>query len=200
MANDSSTGGYLTATAGLPPDDLDLDELFQDAVRQISGLAGQYVRPRWQPKAPKRPPPEVNWCSIGVTRSDPDAGPYIEHENTTLVTDPSADTVMRHEELRVLASFYGPNAKGYADLVRNGFSVPQNTEALSAEMIRFVAAGEQVYTSETINQQQIRRVDQVMRFRRKVEPTYTTQNLQAAEVDVFNDTNTVNRIATATQP
>ncbi len=200
MANDSSTGGVLTAS-GSVPDDLDLDLIFQGLVAEITGLPGNYVRPRWQPKAPKRPAATVDWCAIGVMRSEADAGPYIEHQATALVTDPAADTLMRHEALTVLASFYGPNAKANAGVLRDGLSVPQNTEALNANMIRFVPErNDATGTSEILNQQQIRRVDLRLRFRRKVQRTYAVQNLEAAAIHVFNDSGHVDDTVTVSSP
>ncbi len=201
MSNDSSTGGVLQPGGAPVLDDLDLDLIFQGVAAQITGLPGAYVRPRWQPKPPKRPPADVNWCAIGVMTGTPDDGPFIAHQNTAGVSDPSTDVLMRHEDLVVLASFYGPNAKQFAALLRDGLSVPQNTESLSANMIRFVPQRVAlVGTSEIVNQQQIRRVDVRLAFRRKVQRTYAVQNLQGSALQVINDTEHVDFTSTATPP
>lgn len=185
MSTDSSTGGYLLpADAPAPEEDADLDALFQGAVRDITGLPGDLVRPRWQPTPPKQPEASVNWCAIGVTMSDPDAGPAITH----LKDDDGADQVVRHEELELLTSFYGPNAMGNAAKLRDGISLPQNMEALQTSAIGLVEVGRIRTAPELVNQQWIRRCDLVLYFRRKVTRVYPVRHIVAADVHLIDDT------------
>jgi len=185
MANTSATGGFLTPADPLAPEqDIDLDKLFQATTAGITGLAGSLVRPRWQPGSPKQPEASVNWCAISAMLIDPDAGPAIIHNPAS----DGADGLIRHEDITVLASFYGPNGARYAAILRDGIGIHQNTEALSAYGIRFVDDGPIRQVPEFVNQQWIRRADISLRFRRKVSRTYPVQNVLSADIHLFDDT------------
>ena len=184
MANDSSTGGYLLpADAPAPAEDAELDALFQSAVVQITGLPGALVRPRWQPNPPKQLEPSVDWCAIGVMVTKPDAGPAITH----LKDGDGSDRLERHEDIELLATFYGPRARSIAARLRDGLSVPQNTEALQTSAISFVEAGDIRSAPELVNQQWIRRYDLTLRFRRKVTRIYPIRNVLIADIRLFDD-------------
>lgn len=181
MANTSATGGYL-APAGTPtPADEALEDILQPMVAGITGLAGKYVRPRWQPGTPKQPEPTVNWCAIGVMQTRPDANPAIEHDGT----GDGEDHYQRHQDVILLATFYGPNAQGYAQILADGMYVPQNSEALRAQNMAFVEAGELIAAPELINQQWVRRYDLRIRLRRKIERTYPVLNILSADTPVI---------------
>ncbi|WP_288074671.1 hypothetical protein [Pseudomonas sp.] len=176
MANTSATGGYL-APGGPPlPADIGLEDILQPMVAGITGLAGQYVRPRWQPKPPKQPEPSVDWCAIGVTSTTNDANPAIEHDGT----GDGEDRYQRHQQIDVLASFYGPNAQGYGQRLSDGIYLPQNGEAIRQSGMVFVEAGELIAVPELVNQQWIRRYDLRIRLRRKIERTYQVLNILSA--------------------
>lgn len=160
MSNTSATGGYLAGQLAPLADD-ELDDAIQAAVASISGLPGDLVRPRWQPTPPKTPEPDVNWIALGVTSTTPDAGPYIHH-------DGAGDGVthsQRHAELELLVSCYGPQAVGYANLLRDGFGIPQNMEALKRAGLGFVDTGAVRRAPELVNQQWYNRADFTLRFR-----------------------------------
>jgi hypothetical protein len=182
-----------------PVEDADLDAVFQFAVAGITGLDGTMVRPRWQPTLPQQPEPDEDWCAIGVMASIPDAFPYITHFSGQGITDPSADTFWRHEELDVLASFYGPNAKKLASRLRDGLSVVQNTETLLANQIAFIESSPMRASPDFVNQQWIRKYDLPLRFRRKVQRVYAMPNILSAQVDLFDDTGHVDRIINVPQ-
>lgn len=185
MANDSTTGGYLAPEdAPAPAEDADLDALFQAAVRDVTGLPGALVRPRWQPTMPKQPEPSVNWCALAVTLITPDDGPAIEH----LPQGDGAEQVVRHEELEVLTTFYGPQAQGFAARLRDGISLPQNMEALQTSAIGLTEVGRIRTAPELVNQQWIRRCDLVLYFRRKVTRVYPIRHIVAADVHLIDDT------------
>ena len=144
----------------------------------LTGLPGELVRPRWQPTTPKQPEPHVDWCGMGVTEQANDAGPAIQH-------DPAGDGrdhYERHQALQVLCSFYGPNAKRYAQMLGDGLAMPQNQEPLNPYAIRFIEAGPLRGTSELVNQQWVRRFDVALSFRRKIARTYPVLNLREAAV------------------
>lgn len=206
--NDSSTGGYLTPSVASPPlEDAELDALIQQMVVGITGLPGNMVRPRWQPVVPKQPEPSVNWCAIGVTTQDSDAGPAIVHQadfvgnvvlaDGTQVAESSGpvgygdingrDTYIRHQDIEVLASFYGPNGKRYAQQLSDGLAIPQNREQLGVNDMAFVDAGAIRAVPEMVNQQWIRRYDMTVRLRRKITRTYAVLNLLSADVQTTTD-------------
>lgn len=193
MAQDSSTGGYLLpADAPAPEEDVELDGLFQSAVTNITGLPGSLVRPRWQPNPPKRPEPSIDWCAIGVTVQEPDAGPAIQHRGE----NGGAAQLERHEDIELLATFYGPRAKAFAARLRDGIAIPQNMEALQTSAIGFVEVGPIRAIPELVNQQWNRRYDMQLRFRRKVTRVYPVRNVIAADIHLFDDTHVVDAIIT----
>jgi hypothetical protein len=184
MTNTSASGGQLLpAGTPAPAEDADLDAIFQAVIAAISGLPGQYVRPRWQPVPPQQPEPTTDWCAVGIGVSHPDAGPYFGHDTV----DPGTDTYIRHEQLDVLASFYGPSGKRYTGILRDGLAVRQNTEALAAVDVAFVESGSIRALPEFVNQQWIRRWDLPLRFRRKVTRTYPVRNVLSADIAIATD-------------
>lgn len=183
MGNTSATGGTLSPVPPMPLDDLDLDEVFQALIASITGLDGSLVRPRWQVSLPKQPASNVNWCALGVTNAVPDAGAYIDFDQIALT-----GIYYRHEEIDVLTTFYGPQAKQYTALLRDGLAMPQNCEVLLPYMIRFVETGAIRTAPEFVNQQWIHRMDMSMRFRRKVSRTYAVTSLLIADVHLIDDT------------
>lgn len=174
-----------------PLEDAALDAIFQQVVTGVTGMPGSMVRPRWQPTLPKQPEANVDWCAIGVLSAEPDAYPYISHLSQSNITDPSADQLWRHEELVVLATFYGPNSKKNAGRLRDGLSIPQNVEVLEANQIAFVEAQGITTAPDFVNQQWIRRVDMPLVFRRKIQRVYTMPNILDASVHLFDDTGAV---------
>lgn len=177
MSNTSATGGYLSPAVVSPPlADADLDAQFQALVVGVTGLAGQYVRPRWQSVMPKQTEPGTNWCAISVVKIDPDDSPNIEHNPA----GNGADHMTRHEDIVVMATFYGPSAQQNAFLLRDGCMMAQNNEALNAVGISFVNSESVLPVPELVNQQWIRRYDIRLNFRRVVSRDYATLNLLSA--------------------
>lgn len=183
MANTSATGGYLAPTAPVPPEDEALDDLLQELVAGVTGLPGSMVRPRWQPKVPKQPEPNENWCAMGIPRQANDASPAIQHDGN----GDGIDGYIRHQEIDLLCSFYGPAAKGYAQRLADGMSIPQNSEQLALNGMKFVRASDIQAAPALINQQWNRRYDLTLTLRRKITRTYPVLNLLSAEVQSTTD-------------
>lgn len=184
MPNTSATGGFLVPGASPAPlEDDALDDLFQTLIAGLTGLPGDLVRPRWQVKPPKQPAPSVDWCAVGVTRQERDAGPVITH-------DPLAsgglgqDKVKRHEELGVLVSFYGPNAGKYAGLVADGAGILQNNELLQSNLVVFVNSDTIRQVPELVAEQWVKRRDLPLRFRREVVRVYPILNIVSATAEI----------------
>lgn len=184
MANDSSTGGYLSPVSpAVPEQDADLDALLQPMVAGITGLAGSMVRPRWQPVVPRMPEIGDDWCAIGVVRVTPEDTPYIRHDPGSS----GSDVHTQHEVLEVLASFYGPASGRYAGILRAGIFVEQNREQLRSHGIALVSAGQIVQAPDLLNQQWRRRMDLTLTLRRVVTRTYQVLNIQSAEALIHTD-------------
>lgn len=175
----SATGGYLVPAVASPPlEDDDLDNLLQSMVVGITGLPGAMVRPRWQKTVPKQPEPSVDWCALGVTTQLNDAGPAIRHDPT----GDGSDVYIRHQQIELLCTFYGPNAKRYAQQLADGLTIPQNNEAIGQQGMKFISAGPIRAVPELVNQQWVRRYDLPITLRRKITRTFPVLNLVSAEV------------------
>ncbi len=174
----------MSPVAASPPlEDADLDSQFQQAVAGITSLPGNLVRPRWQPNNPKQPEPATNWCAIGVMDVTPDAGPFINH-------DPignGSDYYVRHEQIDLACTFYGPQAQTNATALRDGLAIPQNMETLNTVGIYFIECQPIRPVPELVNQQWIRRYDLMVSFRRQVKRTYAVLSVLSANVDLISD-------------
>jgi hypothetical protein len=185
--------GFDLAVPAPPLEDADLDTLLQFTIAGVTQLPGSLVRPRWQNPPPKSPEATVDWCAIGVMNSKSEGFPYITHASGPNITDPSADYYSRHEEMDVLASFYGPHAKGNAGLLRDGIAIPQNMEALNTGGLVFVDMGPIRILPDLLNQTWVRRCDTLLRFRRQVQRVYSMPNIQIADIHLLDDSGHVNR-------
>lgn len=93
-----------------------------------------------------------------------------------------------HEDIDVKSSFYGPAANSLAKQLRDGLGIPQNTDVLLAEKIRFASSGPIRNVSYFVNQGWIRRQDMGLHFRREVTRTYPILPFEVAAVHLFDDT------------
>ncbi|AYQ38332.1 MULTISPECIES: LIC_12616 family protein [Burkholderia cepacia complex] len=182
--NDSSTGGYLAPAVDTPPDEDDaLDDLVHDLVAGVTALSPDLVRPRWQPIVAKQLEPSVNWCAFGIQTQTPDASPAIVHNGA----NEGSDTYIRHQDLEVLCTFYGPASKGYAQRLADGLALPQNREQLQLLDMAFVNVSEIRAAPDLVNQQWVRRYDMTVKLRRKVTRTYAVLNLKSVQASTTTD-------------
>lgn len=188
MANTSASGGYLTPTSPSVLEDDALDDAFQELIVGLTGLPPDLVRPRWQPVDRKMPDVSVNWCALGVTEDAADSDPFIQHRGT----GEGQDTLQRTESIRVLATFYGPNAKSYAKTARDGLHIAQNREQLEIALLAVIRTDTIRAVPEQINNQWVRRYDLPLVFRRTVQRTYAVQNLVSADVTLHVEQRTIN--------
>lgn len=188
MANTSATGGYLTPISPPIAEDDALDDIFQELIVGLTALPADLVRPRWQPVDRKMPDVGVNWCAIGVTTDEPDNDPYLRHSPAST----GQDTLQRTETIRVLATFYGPNAKGYAKIARDGLHIAQNRTQLEIALLAVITTDTIRAVPEQINNQWVRRYDLPLVFRRTVQRTYAIENLVSADVTLHVEQHTVN--------
>lgn len=189
MPNSSATGGYLTPVSPPLPEDDELVNILQEMVVGVTGLDPTLVRPRWQPNPPAMPRPEVNWCAIGISDDLPDDNPFVAHDPTAGAEGLGQDILARNEQITVLASFYGPNASGYAKFLRDGLYIEQNREALKEKMLYFVSAGTIRPVPDVRNLQWYPRQDISLRFNRGIERAYDVQNIATVVGTVHVDDN-----------
>lgn len=182
MPNTSASGGYLTpeGSPAAPLYDDALDDLLQALFVGLTGLAGTYVRPRFQLKPPKQPAASVDWCAVGAMRIVRDASPAIEHDPTA-DAGLGHDTLTRHEDIHILASFYGPHASALATMAQDGITLAQNNEVLQSQLMMYVNTDTIMQVPELVNEQWIRRFDLPMHFRRQVKRAYAVENIVSAD-------------------
>jgi hypothetical protein len=188
MANDSSTGGYLTpATSPAPLEGQALNRFLQQVWVGITGLDGTLIRPRWQPEPPAIPAFGTDWMAFGITRRKGDTF-------TSTIHDPTGngnDSVYRQEVLDILCTFYGPDADNYASLLREGLFVSQNREVLQLNNFGLVEVGEAIAVPELIKERWTYRVDMKVTLRRSILRTYPVLNILSAEGTVDTDPYTI---------
>jgi hypothetical protein len=175
VTTNSGTGGYLTPTAGAAVYDDALDDLLQTVFVGLTGLPGANVRPRYQAKPPKQRAGTVDWCAVGVMVLDKDAAPAIASQ------DDGSATLQRHEDIHVLASFYGPNAGALASQAADGLALVQNNEVLMSQLMTYVNNDTIRQVPELVGEQWIRRMDLPVHFRRQVKRAYAVQSLASAD-------------------
>lgn len=179
--NNSSTSGILSPS--LNPDVLEGEKLvdfFQNWVASITGMPGQYVRPRWQAEPPNIPASNIDWCAIGIKRRESDT--YVSEVHVS--ADLGYNELRRHEILHFLISFYGPRADLYSELFREGVQVAQNREILTLHSMGLVETGEVVTVPEMIKDKWLNRLDLDFSIRRQIVRHYAVQNLNSADVSV----------------
>lgn len=188
MANTSATGGYLqpTNTATAPLEGDALFDFIQAWIVGITGLPGQYVRPRWQPDPPNIPQTGTDWAAFGITNRVVQLANAELHYKAVGLT-PGYDEIRNHEELTVTVSFYGQNADNYAALLREGMGLAQNREPLFVQNMAVVDWGSVVAVPELIKEKWLYRVDFEFRLRRQIVRDYAVLDLASGVVQVNNE-------------
>jgi hypothetical protein len=179
MSNTSATGGALLPDS--TPSNLEdnaLVDFFQAWVVGITGLAGQFVRPRWQPESVNIPDQTVNWAALGIVKREADVNAAELHYQT----GNGYNQTRRHEVLYLLASFYGPGAGGYAARLRDGMQVAQNREPLTVANMGLVESGDLTQLPELVKDKWYMRVDLDFKIRRQVVSNYPILNLLSTPV------------------
>lgn len=184
MSNDSSVAGPLVPTTSSTLEDDALDDFFQAWVVGITGLQGQHVRPRWQPDPPNLPPRAVTWAAIGVTQRTSDTFPVEQHS----ADGQGASTLIRHEVLNLLCSFYGPSAQAAAAQLRDGVSIAQNREVLTLAGMGLVSVGDLARAPELVKNQWLNRTDLTVVIRREIRRIYPVLNILSAAASIDADT------------
>jgi hypothetical protein len=186
----SATGGYLLATSTNAIEDEDLRVFFQQLVSGVTGMAGNLVRPRWQPEPPNIPSFGSDWAAIGVTKRTRDVNSYNKHTSTSdghggLI---EKDYVHRTEVLDVLCSFYGPNCEGNSELFAMGLEVGQNREAMQLAGYGLVCVEDATMMADLFNERWVTRIDLPFQIRRAQLYQYSVLDVVAAQATIVEDT------------
>lgn len=177
MAIDSSQVGYLAPSGTLSLEDEALAEFLQGIVVGVVGLPGNLVFQRWQPEPPNYPDFGVDWAAVGDTTRDRDTFASVTHDAT-------GDTAKRNESMTVLASFYGPNARGNAEKLAMGLQIAQNREQMKAQGYNLIEVLEPVITADLQNQRWVPRIDQPFKLVRGVTYTYPVLDLLGSQAQL----------------
>lgn len=165
--NTSATGGYLQPTGPAPlPGNLTFKEFIQQVFVGVSGLPGELVRPKWQINPPKQPDVTTNWMAIGLTEGLQDTNAY------TGVDSEGNNVFERNKDFQIQASFYGPNADDFADLVSDNFQIPQNLESLRLARMGFVNTSRSTHVPDLVNERWVDRYEMTFFFRRQILRSY----------------------------
>lgn len=184
-ANTSASGGYLLPTSTSPTEDDALADALQALVVGVTGLPGALVRPRWQPEPPTQPAANVDWCGIGAMGDAPAAGRASARH---IAANEGTSETYHDATFTVMASFYGPNASGYAKLLRDGLMVAQNREEMFRQNMALVGApGNTTRTAELINTAFVGRSDISFEIRRRVSRTWAIRNALKAAGSISAD-------------
>lgn len=158
---------YLQPSFTQPlPRSLNLTQFIQTVIAGVSAIAGHLVRPRWQIEPPKQPDLTVNWIAFGIDGIAPDANSYVDCNS-------AGQTIsQRHEVLDVGCSIYGPNSIETYGLLRDGFQIPNNREALSLASMAFVEVGPARHIPDLVNERFINRITASIFLRREIQRRY----------------------------
>lgn len=166
---------YLQPTSTLPiPGRLSLTQFIQTVFVGVSGLPGPLVRPKWQVEPPKQESLTTNWMAIGIDAAIPDANGFLGADSHGIVNS------QRHETLEIGLSIYGPDALDTYGLLRDGFQIPENREALRSANMGFVEITAARKVPELVHQRFIDRVVGSVFLRREIQRVYPIVTLISA--------------------
>lgn len=174
---DSRTHGYLSVTessgTGAP------EPVIRRWLSGITGIPLELVRRRWIPKPGTMPGIGTDWVAVGIDKVTTHGTPY-QREHKGDLQDPESGTITResHQTLRVIASFYGPNAAEIADAFREGIQLGQNNNLLQRYGLTLQGVVEDVqHLPDFLAEQWVDRYDVHFDIGRKVARTYGVRDI-----------------------
>lgn len=164
IVSDSSQVGYLQPIAE-ELNDLQLEDLLQDVLVNLSALDSEFVRPAYQETPPPIPNPSTNWLAFHVTS---------QQTNKTNETRYINDTAVKgfYQKFTVAISCYGNKAQFYANNIIDSLQLHQNRDVLTDNKIVFHGSTDTINATEIIANKWFRRVDFNIDFERVYEKTY----------------------------
>lgn len=192
--NTSATGGPMTPSGPPSPAPLEgtaLLDIIQETLVALTGIVTTLVRPRFQAEPPDIPDAGTCWLSFGITSRPSDVFPVLVHDGAANSGN-GQDNYQRQEEIIVLCSFYDDGstglAYGTAAQLRDGLSIPQNMEALTAQNIALGWTGELIDLPSLVKTRWLFRVDLEVHFHRQIDRVYRTENILTADIDLKANT------------
>ena len=176
----SATGGYLAPAAFSVNDDA-LADIIQLFIVGVTGLAGKYVRPWWQPNPAIIPEGDTDWCAFNLGNFE--AGQAYQ----SMQESGDAMDFQQHESFDLSCSFYGAHCQRYAAVIRDGLQVAQNREALWLQGISVIGGVQIVHVPELINDVWHDRCDIVIAMGRQVNSEYAVLSVLGAEGAIETD-------------
>lgn len=159
------------------PGDLTVTQFIQSVLVGLSGLPGTMVRPKWQAEPPKNPPGiDESWISFGINLGIQNNDPYI----ATSPTDNTAIVSQRQQALDVGISIYGPLALEIFGIIRDGWHIPQNTQALTAANMGFTSMAPARSIPDLQNGRFYNRVETSVVLQQQVNRTYKVPTILSA--------------------
>lgn len=170
--NTSASGGYLRPSTSSPyPNGLTFKQFLQTVLVGITGFDPTLVRPEWQRNPPKQPDGDINWLAFGFGKIKADANAVIGITPAT-ASPPNANFTLRHEELEIKCTFYGPNGDDNSSALRDGFEISQNRESLRSVNMNFVETTEAMRVPDLVNEVWIDRWEMSVILRREIIRVY----------------------------
>lgn len=183
----SATGGYIDPSTGAIYDNA-LDDLLQQVIVGLTGLAGNLVRPRFPAGTPPQHPEfNVNWISFGVMGpGEEDAYAYERHA----AAGDGSSTIERDEVLELRASFYGPNAASLVARFRDGLQVSTNRDALVSADLALIEIRPSTRIPALLSETWVNRINLSVMFRRRTSRLYAVLNLLSSQVTINTEATT----------
>jgi hypothetical protein len=171
----SNIAGYLTPTSSQgQPGGLSLEDFIQTIIVGISGYAGTVVRPKFQQNPPKQPSINTDWIAFAIQNVIPDANAY------TWLNDQNIDQLTRMEKLEIQIAYYGPNSLENISVLRDGFQIQQNLEAMRAAGMGFNGLTQAIRGPDLLNERWVNRWEMTLTLVRQVLRVYPVLSFASA--------------------
>lgn len=184
-AIDSTSAGAMIPLSDNPPDPEEIIRLY---VAEVTGISKQLVRKRWYPKPLERPALDVNWCAVGLLGHETEGTPLSIHSDQDIVSANGTTTLTASQKLDFVCSFYGANARFYADRLRLGLGVGQSNEYLKSQGLTLLYVNaEVVRIPELFGAVWCDRFDVNFRIGRAVTETFGIRSIRGVGVEFIYD-------------
>lgn len=185
MANDSSTGGYLSPLSGTALSDRQFNEALQGFVAGVSGLSLDLVRPRWQNPPLPTPDDTVNWVAMGIHRTSA-LGMFLDHDPNGGAGVGTSDQT-EWSIVEVLISFYGPEADFNSRQFCAGATIGQNWEVLRGKGLLFRDLSDVITAPRSIHTTWFDKKDVTLSVWREIKRTWGIRNVESAHGNTVVD-------------
>ena len=170
----------LPSSTEKPPRQLSLTQFIQTVLVGISGISGTLVRPKWQIAPPQNPDIDINWLAFGIAVTNPTPYSFLGTTHS-----------QRQETLEIACHLYGPDAMEISGLIRDGFQIPQNLEALRAAKMGFTETSQALHVPDVINERFVNRVVMSVFLQREVNRVYAIPTIISANGTILYENNSL---------